>query len=183
MTETPDSAPAEDPTGRRPAARPAEGQADPPRDLFNQLRGEMERVFTEMGLPTLSTGGLPFRWPAPFRAPATEGFGPAADLVERQDRYELSIDLPGVTGADIDLRLTDTHLLLHAGSQSESERTEGDYHLRERHRGVIRRMLPLPPGVDAGRVSARLEQGVLRVDLPKSGETRQAERRIEIAAG
>ena len=142
------------------------------------LRGEIDRLFdgipwSTLGMPrTRGVAGLDSMrdWMACFRAM------PALDLVERDGGFELSAKLPGMTAADVELSLSDGMLVLKGEKSAETSQGEGDYHVRERSYGA------LPAGIDTDKVSARFENGVLKVTLPKSAAARQAERRIEVAS-
>lgn len=171
-------APQRDAPSRKPApARPP--LPGPARDPFAFLRGEIDRLFEDFDWPRLSAR-TPFAmleatgWPRAVQEP------PAADLVERDGGFEFSVELPGFKPGEVELRMNDGALTVKAETASEREETEGDYHLRERRRGAVQRTLALPAGIDADKVSATFENGVLKISLPKSAQAIASERRIEV---
>jgi HSP20 family protein len=93
---------------------------------------------------------------------------PAVDLVERDDGIEVTADLPGYDAADIDVQLhDDDRLEITATRATESERTEGTVHRRERRETSVSRTLSLPAPVDPEGTEAAHSNGVLTVRLAK----------------
>lgn len=149
------------------------------------LRREVDRIFEDF-----DRGGwhLPFRRSTfdlePFwRRDGGWSGAPAVDIVERNDAYELAIELPGMEEKDIEVTLSDGDLTIRGERQGGKEEKTAEYCLRERHFGAFQRSFALPDGVDATRIEASFARGVLHVVLPKTPEARKAERRIEVKAG
>ena len=115
-------------------------------------------------------------WTAP---PAVAGAAPV-DAVRTKDALELRFDLPGYDPASIDLSVEKNVLTLRAERNWVLE-DEDRVLLRERRHGSVTRQLRLSDGLDAGRVEARYEHGVLSVRIPVS-ETAQP-RKVEISIG
>ena len=105
-------------------------------------------------------------------------FSPDVDVTETDEDYRVSLELPGLTKDEIDISLEEGALSI-SGEKKEEEREEKENFVRvERSYGSFSRRIPLPAGVDEGGVEASYKDGILRVRLPKSAETRG--RRIEI---
>lgn len=97
-------------------------------------------------------------------------FAPAFDLKETREAYILKADLPGVREEDVDVSVTGNRLTVRGQRESE-RREEGDtQYIYERSHGAFTRSFTLPEGVDADRVEADLDDGVLTVRLPKRPE-------------
>lgn len=86
--------------------------------------------------------------------------GLAADLFEDDDNYYARVELPGVKKKELSLDLNDGTLLVGFERESKSEENEES--------PVWKRAITVPDGVDATKVSAKLEDGILTVTLPKS---------------
>ena len=143
---------------------------EPVRELHS-MQQEMNRLFnTFFDAPNgPSTGGGPRRWV------------PAMDLVELEDHFVLRADLPGLDDGDVKLEIADDVLTLSGERKFEHEdRKEGFYRL-ERGAGSFSRSLTLPEGVDAEKIAASFDKGVLEVRIPKPEERKP--RRVEIAVG
>jgi HSP20 family protein len=93
------------------------------------------------------------------------------DLVERDDEYEATVDLPGFEPEDVDVTVTDQTLQIAAEHQETEEDTGENYLTRERHAESIRRSIRLPTAVEPDTVSARMQNGVLTLTLPKSTDS------------
>ncbi len=89
--------------------------------------------------------------------------GIAADLYEDEDHYYARVDMPGVKKDQVELSLDDS--LLSVSFQRKPE--DGDEHQED---VSFSRSLTVPDGIDAEKVSAKLEDGVLTVSLPKAEE-------------
>ena len=111
------------------------------------------------------------------------GWLPPTDITESDLELMLTAELPGLEQKDIEISIQDGMLLLK-GEKAE-ERKEGDekrYHLFERTYGSFQRAFTLPRSVDASKISAEFENGVLKVHMPKTAEAQAKTRKIEIAA-
>jgi HSP20 family protein len=107
------------------------------------------------------------------------GFAPAIDIVEQDDRFVLTADLPGLTEGDVKLEILDGVLTISGERKSEHEQSGDGYRRLERSFGSFSRRLSLPKGVDADAVKASFDNGVLEVQVPKPAETQP--KLVEIA--
>jgi HSP20 family protein len=106
---------------------------------------------------------------------------PAMDLVETDEHLVLRADLPGLNRDDVNIEIKDGVLTISGERKSEhTERSEG-FHRVERAFGSFSRSLSLPDGVDADKVRAEFENGVLQIKIPKPEETKP--HRVAIGAG
>jgi HSP20 family protein len=106
---------------------------------------------------------------------------PAMDLVETDGAFILRADLPGLRRDDVKIELEENVLTI-SGERSahHDERVAQGYHRIERATGAFARSLTLPPGVDADRIEATFEHGVLEVRIPTPEQPRP--RRVTINA-
>jgi HSP20 family protein len=143
---------------------------EPVREL-NSLQQEMNRLFsTFFDTPTGGNGNTTAR-----------RWIPAMDLVETDDHYVLTADLPGLAEGDIDLEFEGDVLTLSGERKAEhSERREGFYRL-ERATGAFSRSLTLPEGIDPEAVKAKFDNGVLEVRIPKPEQRKP--RKVAIQVG
>jgi len=115
-------------------------------------------------------------------AQALTGFVPSLDLVEKDNEYVMKADLPGMREQDINVEVGDDNVLTISGerSQEENKNVRG-YQYSERSYGSFSRSIELPRGVDASKVKAEFNNGVLEVRFPK-GEPARA-RKIPLWSG
>ena len=92
-----------------------------------------------------------------------------ADVRELENSYELDIDLPGFKKDEIAVELADGTLTICAcKGQSHEEEKPGQYIRRERFMGECSRTFYVGKGFEAKDVSAKYEDGILRLSLPKA---------------
>lgn len=130
-------------------------------------RNEMEtsdpfRAFDEM------FNDLWQNWPGQFLSDTVRPMlRPAMDVVENDKEFSIRVDLPGLKAEDLKVEVEDG-LLTVGGEVGDTIEKEGDhYHYRERSYGKFQRSVRLPNTVDANKVEANFENGVLNVILPK----------------
>lgn len=137
-------------------------------DPFEAMRRDIDRMFSER-LPAL--GGL-------F---GTNGFAPALDVKQTEGGIEVTAELPGVTEKDITLEVQDDVLTLSGEKKSErEEKGEGGILFSERSWGSFSRSVRLPFAPEPDKVTAKFENGVLKVTAPKPAEVAARTRRIAI---
>jgi HSP20 family protein len=100
------------------------------------------------------------------------------DLCKIDDHYVLTADLPGVDPGSVDVTADNGTLTLTAHRSAHSEDSV-QWLTNERFFGTYRRQLSLGDGVDASRISATYENGVLTVTIPVAESAKP--RRIDVA--
>ena len=141
---------------------------EPLREL-GTLQNEMNRLFNTV-----------FDAPAPGNGGALRRWMPAMDLVETDDRFVLTADLPGLGEDDVKIEFEDGTLTVSGERKAVHEAKKDGYHRVERAYGAFSRSLTLPQGIDPEAVTASFDRGVLEISIPKPEERKP--RRIEIAA-
>jgi len=101
---------------------------------------------------------------------------PRVNIAENDDGYIVDVCLPGVDTAEVELTITARNLII----KGERKSPEGRYFRQERGAGVFQRAIRLNVPVDRDKVTAKSENGILRVTLPKAEEVKQ--RKISITS-
>ncbi len=105
---------------------------------------------------------------------------PKVDLREKDDAFEISIELPGVKTEDVTITLSNGILSVEADSkQMNAEKTDKIIR-QERHYGRYVRNFELGPLVQDSDISAQFDNGVLTLTAPKHKATPPSTRRIQI---
>ena len=105
---------------------------------------------------------------------------PEVDIEESENQFLITADLPGVEEANIDITVKDGVLTISGHrEESKEEQNEGTI-LRERSYGSFQRSMPVPDRVDADKINAKFEKGVLVVTMPKKAEAVSSPRKISI---
>jgi HSP20 family protein len=94
-----------------------------------------------------------------------ETVSPDVNIYELNEEYLLEAELPGVTKDGLEVTLEDNVLTLVGRRQDRLPKGEAVY--RESRRADFRRSFELDPMIDAEKIAARVEQGVLTLRLPK----------------
>ncbi len=101
---------------------------------------------------------------------AREGFVyPEVEVYERNNTIIVEVELPGVKKEDLDLFVSEREIELTARRKIIEEVTKAEYVTRRRFKKGYHLRLTLPSSVDVERAKARLEDGLLRIILPKKG--------------
>jgi HSP20 family protein len=141
-------------------------------DVFSSLHREVDRVFDEF------TQGE--HWPFPLAKPGNGKLFPRVNVSETQKEVEVTAELPGVEDKDVDVSLVDDMLTIKAEKKSETKKTEKDYFLAECSHGTFERTMRLPCEVLEKKVSAKLNNGVLTITLPKSPKAKAKKKKIRV---
>jgi HSP20 family protein len=120
---------------------------------LTQLRNEVTRMFDRWG-----DNGTQAPMPTLF---------PAVNIWEEGDSILVEAELPGLEMNDLEIFVTGADQLTLKGERKAQVPAECSWHRQERGFGSFVRVLTLPIPVDANRVEAQLEHGVLRLKLAK----------------
>ena len=105
--------------------------------------------------------------------------GLRVDVKDEGDHYLLEADLPGFKRDDVSIEVDDGVLTITAETGANKEEKQGNYLYNERRQMKFQRSFTLN-GIDESGISAKCENGVLQLVLPKQPEQPKTGRRIEI---
>jgi len=105
-------------------------------------------------------------------------WSPPVDIYETTTGFVLTAEVPGVQGSEIDIKVVDGTLILRGERRWERDVPGENIHRLESSYGKFERTFNLSERIDAENISAELDQGVLKVVLPKRGE--RSSKQIEI---
>ncbi len=109
-------------------------------------------------------------------------FAPAVDIAESAEAYHFKAELPDVKKEDIKVAIEGGILTLSGTKKHEKETKNEDkkYHRIERSWGSFYRSFQLPDSVDASRVEAKYENGILDVVVAKQKEVPEKKTQVQI---
>ena len=99
---------------------------------------------------------------------AGAGVFPQLNVTEDTGKFYLRAELPGVASDQLDIQATGKTITISGERKIHSENDNARYHRREREAGKFSRVLAMPSDIDAERIEAKLENGVLTVMVPKA---------------
>jgi HSP20 family protein len=138
----------------------------PMRELAT-LQSEMDRLFDSLSV-------------RPDRGLWRDGsFFPPVDVSESEEEYVVRAEIPGMRQEEIKVNMVDNVLTLKGEKKFEKDEKKANYHHQERVYGYFERSFTLGTPIQADRIKARYQNGVLEVHLPKSEAVKLKEIRIE----
>lgn len=123
------------------------------RDLLSFQRG-MNRIIEDV------FGPVPQK--------SVSSYTPACDVEEKEGHYLMTIDLPGVSKEDVKIEINKNQLSISGQRKEERKEEKNGHHYVERYQGNFVRSFTLPTSVDAEKIEATYQNGVLSIALPKS---------------
>lgn len=111
-------------------------------------------------------------------------FAPSSEASGEEKQYTVTVELPGVKQADIDISVRDDMLVISGEKRDERKEESKDggktWFFSERSYGAFRRAFRLPQDVQQDAIAADFEDGVLTVNLPRATQNGRTERKISI---
>ena len=139
---------------------------DPFQDLLS-VQQEMNQLFDRI-----------FGRTEPAARPAGQAWAPPLDIAEHEDAYVVTVELPGVKPEELDVSLENGMLTIQGERRFEGESSGRTWHRVERRYGAFRRSVSLPAQVQADKIEAAFDSGLLRITVPKAEEARP--RKIQV---
>lgn len=107
-------------------------------------------------------------------------FYPSVDVKEKDNKYLLDADLPGMNDADVSMDFHNNTLTIKGEKKNEIETKDAGYVCVERSYGSFRRDIPFDDEIDQENIKAELKNGVLHVELAKKEKGKESHRKIQI---
>lgn len=138
--------------------------------FLSRFQAELDRLFRE--LSDLGDNELP-----------TGDWLPPVDIVETASSIVILAELPGISAGDLRLEVKGSCVVLSGSKPTDPLGMPARFHCMERSRGRFQREIQLSVAVNTHLGKARLEGGILTVELPKITEQRRSARILEIEEG
>jgi HSP20 family protein len=137
-----------------------------------RLRAELDRLVDRFfGIETRRTTAFPF---------LASSWSPAVEVLDTDQEFVVRAEVPGLGPEDLQLTVSGNALVVAGEKKSEKRREDKGIVRSELRYGSFRRLIPIPVGADAEKVSAEYDRGILTVHLPKSESERA--RRIAVSS-
>lgn len=135
------------------------------------LRSEIDRLFDDL-------------WTSPRMSEQqtqNQEWHPACDVVEADGHYLLTLEMPGIPKDQIKIDLQENKITISGERKQEDKKKSGETWYTERRFGKFTRQFALPAGIDAEKVEAHYQDGVLNVFVPKSSAAKH--RQVKVSDG
>jgi HSP20 family protein len=134
-------------------------------DLFSALQRELNHMFEDYPV------SLPL---------AAASSGLRLDVKEDEKAFYVTADLPGLSEKEVEVTFDDGVLTIRGEKKIEREDKGDTWHIVERSCGSFARQLRLPTNIDAGGIEAKVDKGVLSIELPKQADEKKAAKKIDV---
>jgi HSP20 family protein len=124
--------------------------------LMRQMTRDIDRLFGDFGMRT----------PVFDRFTTDVAWIPELEVYERDGRFVVRADLPGMRKEDVKVNVQDNVLIIEGERKVEDELKKDGFHRTERSYGTFFRSLPLPEGVKLDKIDAIFKDGVLEIGMP-----------------
>ena len=138
---------------------------------FDRLQHQVDRVFSDF-----SHG---FRWPEIFTGQELEVV-PSMEVHHMDDKVVVAAELPGVDEVEINVSVVDQTVTISGEKKSETEHKDDDYFRSERSYGSFHRSVTLPFEIDAEKVDAKFDKGVLTLTIERPADQKKPRHKIKI---
>jgi HSP20 family protein len=147
---------------------------------FEALRHEIDRVFDGFGLAySRSPGHTTPSHLEQTRDHGTAAFtSPAVDITQKDNTYQITAELPGLSDKDVEVHLNGTFLTIQGEKRKETEKHTHDHFLNERHYGRFTRSFQLPADADHDKIKAHFTDGILRIHVARTSAAQPHEKKI-----
>ena len=106
---------------------------------------------------------------------------PAIDVVEKDDAFVVTCDLPGVDMKDLEVNIANNVLTIKGEKKDSREVKEAKVYRQESWFGSFQRTLSLPDIVDPDKIEAVMKDGVLKITLPKKEEVKPKQIAVKVS--
>lgn len=137
------------------------------RQNMQNMQNMMEETWPNSIFPTLKTFS-----PFEFFDRMTDTRIPLCDVMDKGDRYEVTLEIPGIDKDKVDVKATKNSVTI-SGKQAEKTKEKGkNYVYSERSYKSFHRQIPFPQEIIPSKIIAKVNNGVLEINLPKKQPSR-----------
>jgi HSP20 family protein len=102
------------------------------------------------------------------------------DVKEDEKAFHVTAELPGLNEKEVEVTFDDGVLTVRGEKKVERDEKKDTWHIVERSQGTFARQLSLPANVDADKIEAKFDKGVLNITLPKMTPEQNSAKKINI---
>ncbi|HET8712810.1 MAG TPA: Hsp20/alpha crystallin family protein [Gemmatimonadales bacterium] len=141
------------------------------RNTGNEISNRISRLLND------AFGALDWQ----YRDSVSASWVPPVDIFEQKDSIRIMAEVPGVKPEDVKISLEGNVLTIRGEKQQVAEEQTDRVHRYERTYGQFERTFTLPATVDANKISASYEHGILTITLPKVEQAKPRQIQVEVA--
>ena len=140
--------------------------------IFESFRRDMEDVLSVTKWPLMSSGN--------DLVSDFETRLPLCDMEDLGDRYKISLEAPGIPKEKITIKAGIDYIDISGEEEKQIKEKAKNYLYQERSFSSLRRRIPTPEEIVPSKVDAKMENGVLHVQVPKKTPTKNVETNVQV---
>ena len=105
---------------------------------------------------------------------------PLCDMEDLGDKYEVTLEAPGIPKDKINVKAGTDYIDISGEQEKKTEEKRKNYLYNERSYSSIRRRISTPEEIDPSKIDAKMENGVLHIQVPKKTPTQNKETKVEV---
>lgn len=105
---------------------------------------------------------------------------PLCDMEDLGDKYEVTLEAPGIPKDKITVKAGTNYIDLSGENEKKTEEKRKNYVYNERSYSSLRRRISTPEEIDPSKIDAKMENGVLHIQVPKKTPTQNKETKVEV---
>lgn len=105
---------------------------------------------------------------------------PVVDIAERENDYQIKVELPGVEKNDVRITVQNDVLTIRGEKEKGTEQKNENYRRVERSYGSFQRSFAMPTSVQSDKIEASYDNGILTITLPKLEEAKPKEIEVRV---
>lgn len=141
-------------------------------NIFENFRRDMEDVLSVPKWPFLGAGN---RLVSDFETRL-----PLCDMEDLGDKYEITLETPGIPKEKITIKAGIDYIDISGEQEKKTEEKRKNYLYNERSYSSLRRRISTPEEIDPSKIDAKMENGVLHIQVPKKTPTQNKETKVEV---
>jgi len=140
--------------------------------IFETFRKDMENVLSVTKWPSIVSGnGLVSDFETRL---------PLCDMEDLGDRYEISLEAPGIPKEKITIKAGIDYIDISGEEEKQTKEKDKNYLYNERSYSSLKRRLSTPEEIVPSKIDAKMENGVIHIQIPKKTPTKVEETNVEV---
>lgn len=105
---------------------------------------------------------------------------PLCDMEDLGDKYEVTLEAPGIPKDKITVKAGTNYIDLSGENEKKTEEKRKNYLYNERSYSSLRRRISTPEEIDPSKIDAKMENGVIHIQVPKKTPTQNKETKVQV---
>lgn len=154
-------------------------------EFFEAFRQNIQNMtnFMERSWSSTMPSGMKTPLPYEFFNNMVETRLPLCDVIDKGDKYEINLEIPGISKENVDLKSTKNTMRISAVQTERTKERDRKYVYSERSYKSFHRQIPFAEEIIPSKINAQVKNGVLEIKVPKKTPTklqRDEEFRIDV---